>query len=162
MQEKTNPYAEDLGDRDPVQVMTETPAKLARLLSGLSKDLQDTPPAPGKWTPREVMCHLADCELVWAWRLRLVHEKDNPLLQPFEQDPWAQIYAAYTFEQARLTFDSVRMWNLAFLARLSEEDKRRPATHPERGELTLWDIVEGIAGHDLHHLAIFGKQLPPR
>jgi uncharacterized damage-inducible protein DinB len=155
-----NPYAEALGDREPVQVMTETPAKLAKLLAGLKKEQIEQAPAPGKWTPREVMCHLADCELVWAWRLRLIYEKDNPLLQPFDQDPWAKIYAAYTFEQARLTFDTLRMWNLAFLAKLTDADKQRKATHPERGEVTLWIIVEGIAGHDLHHLATFQKQLP--
>ncbi|HEY4358923.1 MAG TPA: DinB family protein [Acidobacteriaceae bacterium] len=149
---KANPYADDLGAREPVGVMAETPKKLSELLNQFPAEQLDQKPAPDKWSVREIMCHLADCEIVFAWRLRLNYEQHHPMLQPFDQDGWAKIYKAYTFHQARLTFDATRMWNLAFIAGLSEEDRKRPARHPERGELTLWTTVETIAGHDLHHL----------
>ena len=48
---------------------------------------------------------------------------------------------------------ALRAWNVAFVRGLSEVDKRKVLTHPERGEETLWTIVEIMGGHDLHHLA---------
>jgi len=62
------------------------------------------------------------------------------------------VYKAYSFAEARATFFALRAWNVAFVRALSEADKRKPVTHPERGEETLWTIVEIMAGHDLHHL----------
>jgi uncharacterized damage-inducible protein DinB len=152
-----NPYSDALGNHDPVRVMAETPKKISELMQGFPKEQLDQPPAPGKWSPREIMCHLADCEIVWAWRLRVIFEKDHPSIQPFDQDPWARIYRVYTFTQAQVTFDALRMWNLAFISGLTEDDKKRPARHPENGEITLWNVVETIAGHDRHHIAHLEK-----
>ena len=146
------PYADVLGDRDPQQVMAETPARLAAYFDALTPEQAETAPAPGKWNPRELMCHLADCEIAWAWRLRYAYEKDNAMMQPFEQDPWARMYVHYTLREARATFNALRAWNVAFVGGLTEADKRKPITHPEQGQLTLWTLVEIIGGHDLHHL----------
>lgn len=147
------PYAEALAGRDPQQVIAETPARLAAWLDGLTPEQAETPPAPGKWNPREVMCHLADCEIAWAWRLRYAYEQDNAVMQPFEQDPWARMYWNYGLPEARATFAALRNWNSAFIAGLRESDKIKPIYHPERGPEVLWNLVEIMAGHDLHHLA---------
>jgi uncharacterized damage-inducible protein DinB len=152
-----HPYAEALGALDAQQVLAATPARLAALLVRLLPEQIETPPAPGKWSVREVMCHLADCEIAWAWRLRFAYEKDNAVLQPFDQDPWARAYAHYTFDQAVAAFTALRTWNNAFLAGLSEADKQKPVTHPEHGQWVLWTIAEVAAGHDRHHLAALEK-----
>jgi uncharacterized damage-inducible protein DinB len=156
----SNPYAADLGSRDPQQVMLDTPARLNAIYCSLTPEQLEAAPAPGKWSPREVLCHLTDCEIAFAWRLRIAFEKTHAVLQPFDQDPWARIYRAYTVPQARNAFAGLRAWNNAFIAALTEVDKQKPVTHPERGEMTLWTIVETIAGHDLHHLAALGKLHP--
>ena len=148
------PYNDALGGRDPQQVIAGTPARLAAFYDALTPAQAEIPPAPGKWNPRELMCHLADCEVAWAWRLRFAYEKDNAMMQPFEQDLWARMYARYTLAQARTTFAALRAWNVAFVAGLTEDDKRKPITHPERGAETLWTLVEVMAGHDLHHLGL--------
>ena len=77
------------------------------------------------------------------------------MLQPFDQDAWSRAYdgSCYTPAPARPPWHAVRQWNLALIEGLSEEDKTRPASHPELGAVTLWHIVEIVAGHDLHHLA---------
>ncbi len=153
------PYVHLLEGRDPAQVLRETPGKLAELLRALSPEAIESKPAPGKWSIRELLCHLADCELAWAWRLRIVYgsadDETGPVLQTFEQDTWARAYdgSSYTTSAARATWSAVRQWNLALLDSLSEEDKRRRASHPELGPVTLWHIAEIAAGHDLHHLA---------
>ena len=148
------PYVHLLEGRDPEVVLRETPAKLADILKLMSAQQIEFKPAPHKWSVREILCHLADCEIVWAWRLRLIFGADHPTLQPFEQDPWAKAYdgPGYTTASARATWTAVRQWNMALIERLSEEEKRRSALHPELGPVSLWNIVEIIAGHDLHHL----------
>lgn len=153
------PYVHLLEDRDPTEVLRSTPGHLTDLLKRLSPETIEHKPGPNKWSIREILCHMADCELAWAWRLRLIYGSPNdhtgPLLQAFDQDPWSRAYdgSCYTTATARSTWNSVRQWNLALIEGFSEEDKRRPANHEELGAVTLWHMVEIAAGHDLHHLA---------
>lgn len=156
------PYTHLLDGRDAAEVLRATPARLRSLLARWSAEQIADKPAPGKWSLRELLCHLADCEVTWAWRFRQVYGEENPTLQPFEQDPWARAYdgVGYTAEAALRTWQALRDWNLAFIETLSEEDKRRPVHHPEVGPLTLWTLVETAAGHDLHHLSGLGKRQP--
>ena len=146
-----NPYAYAVEGRNPAVVIAEMPARLAKVLARLTAEEIEVAPAPGKWSVREVLAHLADCEIAFGFRLRQAYSGQT-LLQPFDQDAWARAYGVYSAEQALATFVSLRAWNVAFVGGLSEADKLLPAVHPERGEMVLWTIVETIAGHDLHHL----------
>ena len=149
------PYAHLLEGREPVSVLRETPGRLADLLKTLTPEQIDHKPALHKWSIREILCHLADCEVAWAWRLRLIYANENPTLQPFDQDAWSRAYdgVGYTTAAARATWTALRQWNLDLIEGLSEDDKRRRAQHPELGELTLAAVLEIVAGHDLHHVA---------
>ena len=148
------PYAEMLEGRDAAKVIAETPVRLGSILDGLSTAEIEARPAPGKWSVREIVAHLADCEIAWSWRLRQVYGEDHVTIQPFEQDAWAKVYDAYSFELAWATFKALRAWNVAFVGALTEADKKKGYTHPERGgDETLWTLVEIMAGHDLHHVA---------
>ena len=148
------PYVGLLEGRDAAKVIVETPVRLGMILDGLSTAEIEARPAPGKWNVREIVAHLADCEIAWGWRLRQVYGEDHVTIQPFEQDAWAKVYDAYSFELAWATFKALRAWNVAFVGALTEADKKKGYTHPERGgDETLWTLVEIMAGHDLHHLA---------
>lgn len=146
------PYAGALGGRDALGVIEETAGRLGRVLEGVSVEAADVPLAPGNWSLREVMAHLADCEIAWGWRLRQVLAEDGPVLQPFDQDKWAQVYGGYSLAEAWACWKGLRAWNVALVRGLSEAEKERGYVHPERGEETLWTVVEIMAGHDLHHL----------
>lgn len=146
-----NPYAPELGQRDPVEVIEATPRKLQALLERLTAEQIEKRPAPGKWSVREIMAHLADCELAFGFRLRQ-GAAGVPVIQPFDQDDWARNYAGYDFASAMSTYRAVRAWNLAFIRTLTDQQKQIQVTHPERGRMTVWTIVETMAGHDLHHL----------
>src|SRR5438045_4097385 len=65
-----NPYAKFIGDRAPVDVIAATPLRLAELVKGLGEAGVNRSFAPGKWSARKILCHLADCEVVFAFRLR--------------------------------------------------------------------------------------------
>src|ERR1022692_4169183 len=58
-----NPYASQLGDLDPLEVIAATPAKLRALMDAIGGERAEQPRAPGKWSAREIVCHLADCEV---------------------------------------------------------------------------------------------------
>jgi uncharacterized damage-inducible protein DinB len=156
-----NPYAGALGERDPEKVIAKTPARLARALDGLSEAEMNARPAPGKWSVREVVAHLADCEIAFGFRLRQAFAGERTI-QPYDQDAWARSYGAYSLAEALGCFKALRAWNVAFVGALSEKDKRKAVTHPERGEMTLWTIVETMAGHDLHHLERLKQATPAR
>jgi hypothetical protein len=156
---KRLPYVHLLEGRDPLEVLSETPARLSDLFHGLGSKQIEFKPAPGKWNVREVQIHLADCEIAWSWRLRQIFAEPNPTLQPFDQDAWSQSYDNYPFTQARNTWSILRAWNLTFLSTLSLSDRTRPAVHPEYGPVMLWTVAGIAAGHDLHHLASLNKML---
>jgi uncharacterized damage-inducible protein DinB len=153
-----NPYAGALGEREPVEVIASTPEKLERLLGGLSAEQIEKQPGPGKWSLREIVAHLADCEMAFGFRLRQ-GAAGVEMIQPFDQDDWARNYGAYDFAGAMKTFGALRAWNLAFIRSLTKEQRTHVVTHPERGTMTVWTIVETIAGHDLHHLSALEKKL---
>ena len=142
-----NPYASFLGDRDPLAVIAATPGRLAALSAAPGRA-----PAPGKWDVRQILCHLADCEITFGFRMRQAVAEEHHTIQPFDQDRWAAAYAAYDTKAALDVFRSLRDWNVKFVAAQPAEVFGKPLTHPERGTMTFRTLVETMAGHDLNHL----------
>jgi hypothetical protein len=151
-----NPYAIYLNGRDPIPVLTATAERIRALTAGLTAAQINTSPALRKWSIREITAHLADCEIVFSFRLRqtLAPELNQPhaIIQPFDQDAWAKRYEAYQFDPALALFQAARNWNLLFLANVTPDDRHRLTTHPERGTMPFWTIVETMGGHDINHL----------
>jgi hypothetical protein len=147
-----NPYANFLGNRDAATVITETPGRLKELAAQFGPQKLDRSPAPGKWSPREILCHLADCEIVFAMRLRQTMAQPHHVIQPFDQDDWAKPYASFTAESALAVFTAVRQWNVTLIQNASPETLAKPVSHPERGQMTFQTIVETMGGHDTNHL----------
>jgi len=147
-----NPYAAYLEGRDPFAVIAETPHQLARSVRSLEAAALDASPERGKWSIRQVLTHLADCELVFSFRLRQAVAEPHHTVQPFDQDRWAVHYDAYDAQTALETFTAVRRWNILFLSALPPETFARGVTHPERGTMTLQVVVETMAGHDRNHV----------
>jgi hypothetical protein len=148
----TNPYASYMAGQDPLEVTGATPARLENLLQSSAPEKLTLAPAPGKWSVRDILCHLADCEVVFAFRLRQALAEKHHVIQPFDQDNWAATYGAYDAPMALAAFSAVRRWNLAFIGGLKPADFNKLLNHPERGDMTLQVVVETMAGHDLNHL----------
>jgi hypothetical protein len=152
-----NPYATYLGSLDPRQVIASTPARLSEFLNSMGDAGANRSPAPGKWSVREILCHLADCEIVFAYRLRQTLAEPHHVIQPFDQDAWAQTYAAYDAQSALAVFTAVRNYNVKLIASLPPEALSKPVIHPERGTMTFESIVETMGGHDLNHIVQIEK-----
>jgi len=147
-----NPYASYLGDKNPGEVIAQTPATLKTIVASISDEQASRKPAPDKWSIREILCHLADCEVVFAFRIRQTLAEPHHVVQPFDQDLWAQPYSAYTTQAALAVFTAVREWNIGLIRSLSPEAFDKPMTHPERGTMTLQTVIDTMGGHDLNHL----------
>jgi uncharacterized damage-inducible protein DinB len=147
-----NPYASFLGDREPRHVIATTANRLSELFAALGMERAGKSPAPGKWSVREILCHLADCEIVFAFRLRQTLAEPHPVIQPFDQDLWARNYDAYDAASALAVFTAVRHFNVQLIDSLPPEAFSRPVSHPERGTMTFQTIVDTMGGHDLNHL----------
>lgn len=148
-----NPYDKFLDGRPVPEILAATPSTLARLIETIGPANSAKPPAPGKWSPAEIIAHLADCELVFGFRLRQTLAEDGPTIQPFDQEKWATQYRSVPAAQALEVFKAMRGWNLQLLKNIAPEAAARTVTHPERGTMTFQTIVETMAGHDLNHIA---------
>ena len=143
-----------LGDRAPLDVLRATEDELRRRV-------KDVPPArllkreaPGKWAVNQVVQHLADSDLVWGWRLRMVLAHDRPQITGYDQDAWADRlhYDEADVADALDMFRVLRRANLRLLTRASAEELERVGVHSERGEESVAHMMKLYAGHDLLHL----------
>jgi hypothetical protein len=142
-----------LGSRDPVDVLRQTPDALSARLAGLAPEKITRPEAPGKWSMRDVVQHLADSELVGGFRLRITLAQDRPPVAGYDQDLWADRlrYREIEVSEALEQFHLLRRLNLRYWAGLTEDDLARVAVHGERGEESLGLLRRLYAGHDLAH-----------
>jgi uncharacterized damage-inducible protein DinB len=143
-----------LGTRDPLDVLRETPTALSRAVEGLAAEQLRRPEEEGKWSMAQVLAHLADSDLVWGWRLRLILAQDRPPITGYDQDLWADRlgYADTDPHESITTFALLRRGNLRLIERATPADLTRVGIHAERGEESVEHLIGLYAGHDLLHL----------
>jgi hypothetical protein len=154
-----------LGSLDPVKVQKATPAKLARYVEGVPRRALLRRPEPDKWCVLEILGHLADAELAYGWRLRLVLARSGTPLQWFDESDWASRFH-YTKRRADALlrqFQTLRENNLALLSGVPRSEWSACfGMHEKRGRQTVMDFVTMEAAHDLNHLrqiaGILGKR----
>lgn len=129
------------------------PELLAVVTTGVFGEEEDFVTAPGKWSIRQIIAHLADCELVYGHRMRQIVAEENPTLIAFDQDAWARNldYAHRKPKQSLETFRRLRAENYELLKELPEAAFARSGNHTERGPITLEAIVEVGAQHVESH-----------
>ena len=138
---------------DPLVLQASAPDVLAALVENLSADQLDQRPAPGKWSIREIVAHLADDELVGAYRLRLILSVPGTIIQAFDQDVWARTgrYSTSDIDDSLALYRTLRFANLKLLQSLTAEEWEMFGVHAERGIESVRDIAMYFAGHDINH-----------
>lgn len=143
-----------IGDRQPLDILRETPGAAARAVASLTPEKVRTPESAGKWSIAQVLRHLADSDVVWGWRMRLILAQERPQITGYDQDAWADRldYATADPNESLEVFTVLRRDNVRLIERASAEDLKRVGIHAERGEESAGYLVRLYAGHDLMHL----------
>ncbi|HEY5939913.1 MAG TPA: DinB family protein [Gemmatimonadales bacterium] len=144
---------EVLGSRDPVEVMDQLLPWVADRIRRLDDSVLRRPEAPGKWSVIEVIQHLADSDLVFSYRLKMMLTEDRPPLQGYDQDGWAGVlhYRDVPLELALDQLRGVRAANLHLVRQLSPSQLERVGLHAERGPESAGFLLQLMGAHDLVH-----------
>jgi len=145
----------------PLAVQAATGRKLDRLIKGLSMAELRKRPAPEKWSVSEIVAHLADGEIVGAFRMRLILGSPGAHIVAYDQDKWVTS-GHYDKRDPRKSVEQFRVLreaNLALLKSLKPEQWKEYGMHSERGQESIEHIVRMFAGHDINHLQQIEKIL---
>ena len=148
-----NPYAAYVEGRDLLTCLAETPTRIETLVRAWPRPLDEQSYAPGKWSARTILAHLAQCEMVFSTRLRFALAVDNYELTPFEQDDWMAVEAPVSALDALDAYVGMRRMNLALCRSLDAARRATAARHPEFGSISVEWIIAFFAGHERNHLA---------
>jgi hypothetical protein len=139
-----------------LDVAEKSPKEIAAAVSGLTHDVLRYKPAPDKWSILEILGHLADIEIVYAYRLRQMLADEKPVIAPMDQDAWARNlnYMEIPAPELLAVYGLNRHHNLRLLRRLQLGDLGKSAFHPERQQdVKVEQVIEMMAEHGVNHLA---------
>ncbi|HSF83885.1 MAG TPA: DinB family protein [Anaerolineales bacterium] len=133
--------------------LRQTPIDVATMLEGLDDSALNTPPAPGEWAIRNTVAHLRDAQGVLSFRLRLLLEQNNPVLESKAVFQWATDESERPpgTKEIYETYREARRETLALLESLSMADWWRTGRHQEFGKVTLRQQVSYFTAHELTH-----------
>jgi len=108
----------------------------------------------GKWSVRQIVCHLSDSEAVGLMRFRQIIAEENPSMVAWDQEAWGSKldYDKRKISQALEMFRVLRSSNFDLLKDLPEASFERQGTHTQRGPLTLKDLLRIYAEHVENHV----------
>jgi uncharacterized damage-inducible protein DinB len=146
------PYTKDLGDREPIAAIRDCADRYQRLLAGWTPAQFERSYAPGKWTARQILIHLAQSELAFGTRARMALSTPNYAAQAFNQDEWMAKEQQLAGKEALDALLALMTMNRMFFDGLSPADLATTLSHPEYGAMTVDWILHQLAGHQIHHL----------
>jgi hypothetical protein len=139
-----------------LEAAEKSPKQIAAAVIGLSDKVLRYKPSPDKWCILEILGHLADIEIVYAYRLRQMLADEKPVLAPMDQDNWADNLGYMETPPAELValYGLNRHANVQLLRRLKPGDLAKSAYHPElKHDVIIAEYVEKIGTHGANHLA---------
>ena len=136
-----------------IDQIAAAPDAIAKIVAGMTPAQLQTPYRPGGWTGAQVVHHMADSHANAYIRTRFVLLEDNFTVKPYNESVWAELVDA---KDANV-LPSVSMlqgmharW-VTLLRTLTREQFQRPLLHPERGPMTIHNLIQLYAWHGRHH-----------
>ncbi len=138
-----------------IEQIAETPERLRAAVHGLNHQQLDTPYRPGGWTVRQVLHHVPDSHLNAYVRFKLALTEDTPTIKPYAEALWAALPdTGRTVPEVSLTLLTALHQRWVILLRaMDAADFARTLQHPEKGLLTLDQMLGLYAWHGRHHVA---------
>ena len=134
--------------------MKATPRDLVSLVTGADPSTLRRSPGRGQWSAAAVVAHLADAELVYSVRLRMMIAEPDPLLPAFDEKAWSDRFTDLEEDpkEALARWRTLRDANVRLLESLVDAEWTRSGMHEERGQMNVGDVVKLLADHDRTHL----------
>jgi hypothetical protein len=147
------PYSDDLAGREPIESIRDNLRRL-RAIADWSPQQFERSYAPGKWSAREILIHLAHAELAFGNRARmaLAAPARDYAAQPFNQDAWMARESALGGREALAALLALGAINCSLYASLGASERETQFSHPEYGLLTIDWLIHQSAGHLVHHI----------
>jgi DinB superfamily len=139
-----------------LEAAEKSPKQVAAAVLGLPAKVLSYKPAPDRWSILEILGHLADIEIVYAYRLRQMLADKKPVIAPMDQDDWARNLGYLETPPAELIalYGLNRHANLRLLQHLKPGDLGKSAYHPEtKRDVTVAQLIERMGTHGASHLA---------
>lgn len=142
-----------LGEQDPLVILAETPDYILAKVEELDEEQFRIPEGPDKWSLAQVFMHLADAEIAFGWRARLMLTQENAPMHGWDESAWMTRFDGVNTdpEQALDTFLTLRDWNMRVWHAATTADLARVGIHSERGPESFDTLRRMTAGHDLRH-----------
>jgi DinB family protein len=137
-----------------ISLLTKTPQLIQTLLGDLPGELLHWKPQPDRWSISEVLAHLAALEQVYAERVVRMVAEDSPPIMKYDLAGAAARgeYSRGSAEEHLEHFTRARRSSLAILTGLPASAGCRTGVHSELGTITLAQMLNEWANHDLGHL----------
>jgi hypothetical protein len=131
------------------------PELVASSLTGAAGSEVDFRPTPEQWSVRQIVAHIADSEIVAVFRFRRIVAEENPPIEAYDQDAWAEKldYGKRKYSNSLETFRRIRAENYELLKDLPPEVFERTGQHSKRGPMTLLELLRIYAVHPEKHSA---------
>lgn len=141
--------------RAGIDAIAQTPDRLNAAIAGLSPEQLDTPYRPGGWTVRQVIHHLPDSHMNSYVRFKLALTEDEPTIKAYDEALWAKLGDSREtpIEVSLALLEALHKRWVTLLRGMRAEDFARRLVHPERGAMTLDDVLTTYSWHGQHHVA---------
>jgi DinB superfamily len=138
-----------------IKTLAEAPARFRLAVAGLSDAQLDTPYRPAGWTVRQVVHHVVDSHINAYLRTKFALSDDNPTIRPYPEQIWAEMADARTapVSMSLTLLDALHGRWVMLLQSLAPELYARTLLHPERGLMSLDDLLAMYEWHSRHHAA---------
>jgi hypothetical protein len=121
-------------------------------LEGATDRELDARPAPGKWTAREIVHHLADSEMTSAVRLRLLVAEENAAIRAYDEKEFARrLHYNRPIASSLLAFQAARVSTGDLLDAMTDADFAKTGTHPDHGSYGVGRWLGIYAEHAHKH-----------
>lgn len=130
------------------------PIAISRLAASIPELDRDRPLSADRFTPREVVAHLADWEPIMRDRVRAAAESPGSTIAAYDEGQMAldNKYSETDMEEQARILREERAKTVAYVQTLSPEQLGHTVIHPQRGVQTGEDLVAMLLGHDMYHV----------
>lgn len=152
-------YIREAGDNTLIEELEISLHNFIKFVQNIPMDKFDYRYAEGKWTIKDIIQHIMDCERIFAYRALRFSRNDTTALPSFEEDDYANSTNANgrSIQDLLTEFSALRHSNLLFYKSLSEEQLKRIGT-ASNNKISVRALGFVIIGHQKHHQKIFEER----